>query len=133
MTDSMASLADLRAHEWKVHSQGGEDGVLEEIFRCIGATTRFFVEFGAWDGMHLSNTANLRLAHGWTGLLMEGSDRADGQIVRRERVDAENVGSGRQTLGLGWRRLGILGRGAESQGRMDQQAGSFYQRSVKKA
>jgi hypothetical protein len=49
------------------------------------------VEFGAWDGLHFSNTANLRLHHGWSGLLMEGSDRADGQLVRRERVTAENV------------------------------------------
>jgi len=74
-----------------VYSQGGEDGVLLRIFETIGVRHRFFVEFGAWDGLHLSNTANLRLSHGWSGLLMEGSDRADGALVRRERVDPENV------------------------------------------
>lgn len=83
--------ADLEAHAASVHSQGGEDGVLLRLFERIGARHRFFVEFGAWDGLHLSNTANLRLHHGWRGLLMEGSDRADGRLVRRERVDAENV------------------------------------------
>jgi hypothetical protein len=83
--------ADLEAHAEQVYSQGGEDGVLRRIFERIGADTRSFVEFGAWDGMHWSNTANLRLRHGWTGLLLEGSDRADGELVKRERVDAENI------------------------------------------
>jgi hypothetical protein len=82
---------DLEAHAESVHSQGGEDGVLLRLFERIGVRSRSFVEFGAWDGEHWSNTANLRLNHGWQGLLMEGSDRADGQLVRRERVDAENV------------------------------------------
>ncbi len=83
--------ADLEAHAASVHSQGGEDGVLLRLFERIGVGQRSFVEFGAWDGLHLSNTANLRLHHGWSGLLMEGSDRADGVLVRRERIDAENV------------------------------------------
>ncbi len=82
---------DLRDYESRVHSQSGEDGVLARIFELIGVRTRYFVEFGAWDGVHLSNTANLRLNHGWQGLLMEGSGKADGRIVRREFVSAENV------------------------------------------
>ncbi len=65
--------------------------MLLRLFERIGAGRRYFVEFGAWDGEHWSNTANLRLHHGWRGLLMEGSDRADGSLVRREHVDAENV------------------------------------------
>lgn len=82
---------DLTEYEAQVYSQGGEDGVLEYIYDCIGATTRSYVEFGAWDGQHLSNTANLRLHKGWSGLLMEGSDRADRSLVKREFVNAENV------------------------------------------
>jgi len=84
-------LSDLRKHEAQVYSQCGEDGVLARIFETIGEGKRFFVEFGAWDGHHLSNTANLRLNHGWQGLLMEGSDRADGELVKREFVSAENI------------------------------------------
>jgi hypothetical protein len=84
---------DLEAHAAQVHSQGGEDGVLLRLFEKIGVRHRHFVEFGAWDGLHLSNTANLRLHHGWSGLLMESSDRADGEIVKRERVVAENIES----------------------------------------
>ncbi len=82
---------DLEAHTRGVHSQGGEDGVLLRLFEKIGVRHRHFVEFGAWDGLHLSNTANLRLHHDWNGLLMEGSDRADGERVRRERIDAGNI------------------------------------------
>lgn len=85
------SFDDLASHEARVHSQSGEDGVLSRIFELIGVHNRHFVEFGAWDGRHLSNTAHLRLQHGWSGLLMEGSDRADGELVRREFVVAENV------------------------------------------
>ena len=84
-------LEDLREHEERVHSQFGEDGVLRHIYDVIGRTNQRFVEFGAWDGEHWSNTANLRLHHDWTGLLMEGSDRADGELVKREFVSAENV------------------------------------------
>ena len=84
-------LDDLADHEDRVYSQGGEDGVLRRIFEVIGVAHRRYVEFGAWDGKHLSNTANLRLHHGWQGLLMEGSERADESLVRREFVHAENV------------------------------------------
>ncbi|MBW2425311.1 MAG: FkbM family methyltransferase [Deltaproteobacteria bacterium] len=83
--------ADLERFARRVYSQGGEDGVLLRLFEWIGVRHHFFVEFGAWDGRHLSNTAHLRLHHGWQGLLLEGSDRADGVLVKRERVDAENV------------------------------------------
>jgi len=82
---------DLAAHAECVHSQGGEDGVLLRLFERIGVANRYFVEFGAWDGLHLSNTANLRLSHGWSGLLLEGSDRADGELVKRALVDAANI------------------------------------------
>lgn len=84
-------VEDLGAHAARFHSQGGEDGVLARLFEMVGVHNRYFVEFGAWDGLHLSNTAHLRLEGGWSGLLMEGSDRADGDLVKRERVDAENV------------------------------------------
>jgi len=84
-------LSDLRSHERRVYSQNGEDGVLERIFECIGTTNRKFVEFGAWDGRELSNTAHLRLSHGWTGLLMEGEPERSSDLVHQEFVTAENV------------------------------------------
>jgi hypothetical protein len=84
-------LSDLRAYERSVYSQSGADGVLLRIFECIGASNRYFVEFGAKDGCVESNTAHLRIDHGWTGLLMEGDAERAREPVRNEFVTAENV------------------------------------------
>lgn len=54
-----------------VYSQNGEDGIIEKIFETIGTTSRTCIEIGAWDGFHLSNTANLWTT-GWKGILIEG-------------------------------------------------------------
>jgi hypothetical protein len=82
---------DLESAALSVYSQGGEDGVLLRLFDEIGVHNQTFVEFGAADGERHSNTANLRLQHGWSGLLMEASDHADGSLVQHEYVDPQNV------------------------------------------
>jgi hypothetical protein len=84
-------LTRLRDHEYRVYSQCGEDGVLQHIFECIGSTTRSFVEFGAKDGIEGSNTANLRVHHGWTGLLMDAAASPQDALVRHAFVTAENI------------------------------------------
>jgi hypothetical protein len=53
-----------------VHSQFGEDGVIERAFVVIGETTRVCCEFGAWDGLHFSNTRAL-VERGWHGVFVE--------------------------------------------------------------
>jgi hypothetical protein len=66
-----ASAAELlRAQEWKVHSQNGEDGLIAHVFSTIGPTDRRFVEIGIGDGSEC-NTANLTLHFGWGGLLVD--------------------------------------------------------------
>lgn len=54
-----------------IYSQNGEDGIIEKIFETIGTTSRTCIEVGAWDGFHLSNTANLWM-NGWKSILIEG-------------------------------------------------------------
>ena len=57
-----------------MHSQNGEDGVLRAIFNKIGHvcfSEKWCVEFGAWDGKHLSNTFAF-IEAGWSGVYIEG-------------------------------------------------------------
>jgi hypothetical protein len=63
-------IQSINRFEMKVHSQGGEDGILLYIFSQIGTTNRRFVEFGVGDGQQC-NTANLSINFGWEGLLLE--------------------------------------------------------------
>jgi hypothetical protein len=67
----------LQAYRANVTSQFGEDGVVAEITRRLGAGGRCCVEFGAWDGRHCSNTWSLWHDQGWSAVLIEGEpDRA---------------------------------------------------------
>jgi hypothetical protein len=62
----------LLEHRANVTSQIGQDGILAKIFDLIGEGQKFCVEFGAWDGKHLSNTWDLIANKGWGGILIEG-------------------------------------------------------------
>lgn len=62
--------AGLNDYERRVYSQNGEDGIIQEIFRRVGTTNRFFVEFGVGDGTQC-NAAYLARAKDWSGLMLE--------------------------------------------------------------
>jgi len=62
----------MKQFEKNIHSQFGEDGVIEELFKRIGVRWSTCIEFGAWDGLHLSNTLHLWRSLGWKALLIEG-------------------------------------------------------------
>lgn len=54
---------------WK-YSQYGEDGIIHEIFHRLNIDRGFFVEFGAMDGITISNTRFL-YEQGWEGVMIE--------------------------------------------------------------
>lgn len=62
----------LQVVRHNVTSQAGEDGIIERVFSMIGASNKWCVEFGAWDGKHLSNTWNLLVNKEWRSVLIEG-------------------------------------------------------------
>lgn len=73
------TLFDYRRN---VFSQTGEDGMIKKIFELIGTTSKIAVEFGAWDGIYLSNTANLWTNDlSWTGILIEGDEQKYSQLI----------------------------------------------------
>jgi hypothetical protein len=87
---SLPPLASLkRAGRWlneyarNVHSQTGEDGVIAKALEMLPDRNQWCVEFGAWDGEHLSNTFNLVENAGYRVVLIEG-DEDKFQILRKE-------------------------------------------------
>jgi hypothetical protein len=73
---------DLTAHELRVFSQNGEDGVLAEIFRRIGVGGGGFCEFGVQDGTE-GNTVFLAQVLGWRGAYLEADEAAFASLERR--------------------------------------------------
>lgn len=73
-------LTDFARNEW---SQFGEDGIIAEIFRLIGTTSKFCIEFGAADGVTCSNTKALRM-QGWEALLVESDGQRYGKLQETE-------------------------------------------------
>lgn len=57
-----------------VHSQFGEDGVIEKTLQILPEKDKWCVEFGAWDGVYLSNTRNLIENAGYSAVLIEGDE-----------------------------------------------------------
>ena len=54
-----------------IHSQNGEDGIVEELLKRLDINDGWVCEFGAWDGIHLSNTFNL-VKRGFNAVFIEG-------------------------------------------------------------
>lgn len=65
----------LENYQKSIYSQYGEDGIIEEICRRLGISNGHCVEFGAWDGIFLSNVYNLLKNKGWSGTLIEGNSK----------------------------------------------------------
>jgi hypothetical protein len=74
-----ADRRKLNHYEHQVFSQHGEDGILAEIFRRIGAKNRFFVEFGVGNG--LENNTTFLLTQNWRGAWIEGNSKSIEEIL----------------------------------------------------
>lgn len=61
----------LSDHASDVYSQFGEDGIIRTAMDLVGIKTGRVVEFGAGDGLELSNTAQFWKDSGWPALLIE--------------------------------------------------------------
>lgn len=82
----VTAFGPLAGHARNVHSQFGEDGILAEIFRRLGPADetreKWCVEFGAWDGIYLSNTYRLISEENWRAVLIEGDAGRHGDLCR---------------------------------------------------
>lgn len=76
-------------NNWKKYSQYGEESYLKYIFDNIGETNRYYVDFGAGDGVLYSNTLYFKEL-GWNGLSMDGDNKGN-EEVKKEWITRENI------------------------------------------
>lgn len=79
-------IQDFSAFESQVYSQNGEDGIIKAIFRKIGTTNRFCVEFGIES---TEGNSILLQKEGWNCLWMDA--KGDGKLIKKEWIDAETI------------------------------------------
>ena len=79
----------LPRYGFKGFSQNGEDGIIAEVLKRIGAGSKTFVEIGVEAGIEC-NTA-LLLLDGWRGTWIEGSPKLAAEARKIAAVSAVNV------------------------------------------
>ena len=83
------SLLEILKHRKILFSQSGEDGVLEYVLDKIPNKDNWCVEFGAWDGIHLSNTYHFISQKNYNSVLIEGeTDRWKTLCLNMEKFNS---------------------------------------------
>ena len=72
------------------YSQSGEDGVIARILATLPEIDSWCVEFGAWDGIHLSNVRKLITERSYNAILIEG-DGNKFESLRKNYADNTDV------------------------------------------
>lgn len=75
------------------YSQYGEDLILDQFFKAKNITNGFFVDVGALDGIHLSNTYKFE-QDGWNGICIEPHKQYFGLICKNRKSINYNVACG---------------------------------------
>jgi len=93
------SSAWLLDYQRNVYSQFGEDGIIEKIVNTIPDDEKWCVEFGAWDGLHLTNTRNLIESRGFSAILIE-ANKSRCADLQKNYSDNEKVITVNQFVGF---------------------------------
>lgn len=89
----------LLEHQRNVYSQSGEDGIIEKILEILPDNDKWCVEFGAWDGLHVSNTRNLIESKGYSSVLIE-ADKNKFRKLQQNYSQRDNVITINQFVGF---------------------------------
>lgn len=77
------------------YSQIGQDGVLQKCIEILELDEKCLsVEFGAWDGIYLSNTASLIKKNNWNGIFIEANVAKFAELAKNY---SDEIASGRVT------------------------------------
>jgi hypothetical protein len=71
-------------YAYNQYSQNGEDGIIKKILDELEIKKGTVVEFGAWDGIYLSNVFNLTHNYDFNSILIEGD-----QLKASEYMDSK--------------------------------------------
>ncbi len=77
--------------KFNIYSQTGEDGIIEKILEILPQKDNWCVEFGAWDGLHLSNTRNLIERKDYSAVLIEGNQAKFNDLERNYLQNANVI------------------------------------------
>jgi hypothetical protein len=111
-------MKDLIEYRRQCIAQHGEEDIIARVFDVIGPGNKFCCEFGAWDGILLSNTRALVL-DGWSALLIEG-DAERFRKLKANYADNPNVSAECALVGAGENSLArILERTGLAERRLD--------------
>lgn len=76
------NIYDLTNFKKDKYSQRGHDGIIQKIMKELNINSGFFIEFGGWDGIYLSNCRNL-YDNGWNGCFIEAD-------IKKHQILVEN-------------------------------------------
>ena len=83
-------MSNLNNFKKKIYSQNGEDGIIEEILNRFGKDIdQTCCEFGAWDGIYLSNVYNLVQNKGYKALYIEPDKKIFNKL--KNNFEGKNV------------------------------------------
>ena len=78
---SLYSNTFYSKYKKNVHSQNGEDGIIEELLKRLNITSGWVCEFGAWNGIYLSNTFNL-VEKKFNAVFIEGDSKRYNDLLK---------------------------------------------------
>ena len=58
-----------------IYTQNGEDGIIEQLLKDLNIEDGIVVEFGAWNGVNISNVINLWMNKNFNAILIEPEPR----------------------------------------------------------
>jgi len=65
-----------------IYSQNGEDGIVEELLKRLNIGSGWVCEFGAWNGIYLSNTFNLVKNKNFNAVFIEGDKKKYNDLLK---------------------------------------------------
>lgn len=78
------STKEFNEHEFQVHSQWGEDGLIQYLIAKVAIEHPIFIEFGV-EKYTESNTRFLLINNNWSGLVIDGSEE-DIEYIKNDSI-----------------------------------------------